>query len=194
RYFGSSTYPAYRIVQAQWAARDNHLARYISEQPSYSILQRGIEAHILPVTEEYGMGVVAWSPLASGWLSGAVREGKPLTSNRSEKTPQRFDLSRPQNRARMDAVEKLAAVADDAGLTLIQLAIGFVTAHPGVTSAIIGPRTVEHLRSQLAAAETVLSADILDAIDEIVPPGTDLAPDEKVDTPPSLLDAPLRRR
>ncbi|HMH58196.1 MAG TPA: aldo/keto reductase [Galbitalea sp.] len=194
RYFGSSTFPAYRIVQAQWAAQAGHLGRYISEQPSYSILQRGIEAHILPTTEEYGMGVLAWSPLASGWLSGAVREGRQISTNRSEKTPQRFDLSRPQNRARMDAVEKLAAVADDAGLTLIQLAIGFVTAHPGVTSAIIGPRTLEHLRSQLAAADIVLSAEILDAIDAIVAPGTDLAPDEKIDTPPSLLDAALRRR
>jgi aryl-alcohol dehydrogenase-like predicted oxidoreductase len=194
RYFGSSTYPAYRIVQAQWTSRENQLGRFISEQPSYSILQRGIEAHILPTTQDYGMGVIAWSPLASGWLSGAVREGKELNSNRSEKTPRRFDLSRPQNRARMDAVEKLVAVADEAGLTLIQLAIGFITAHPGVTSAIIGPRTVAHLESQLAAAETVLTADILDAIDEIVPPGTDLAPDEKVDTPPALLEASLRRR
>lgn len=194
RYFGSSTYPAYRIVQAQWAARENHLGRYVTEQPPYSILQRGVETHVLPVTQEYGMGVLVWSPLASGWLSGAVRAGQEIATNRSAFMPQRFDLDVPANRARLEAVEKLAAVADEAGLTMIQLALGFVTAHPAVTSAIIGPRTTEHLQSQLAAAETVLSADVLDAVDAIVAPGLDLAPDEKIDTPPSLLDPSLRRR
>ncbi|MEV0684967.1 aldo/keto reductase [Nocardia sp. NPDC050378] len=157
RYFGSSTFPAYRIVQAQWSAREHHLSRYVTEQPCYSILQRGIESHVLPVTEEYGLGVLA-------------------------------------NRAKLEAVERLAKVADQAGLTMIQLALGFVTAHRAVTSAIIGPRTMEHLRSQLAAADTVLSADVLDEIDEIVFPGVDLAAEEKYDTPPSILDATLRRR
>jgi len=194
RYFGSSTFPAYRLVQAQWAARDNHLSRYVTEQPSYSILQRGIETHVLPVTKEYGLGVLVWSPLASGWLSGAIREGQEITTNRSTVMPLRFDTAIPSNRARLDTVEQLATVADAAGLTMIQLALGFVTAHPAVTSAIIGPRTLSHLQSQLAAADTVLSADILDAIDAIVAPGTDLAADEKFDTPPALLDPSLRRR
>lgn len=194
RYFGSSTFPAHRIVQAQWAAREHRLSRYVTEQPSYSLLQRGIEAHVLPVTEEYGLGVLAWSPLASGWLSGAVRAGRDITTHRSGLLPDRFDLSVPANQARLDAVEKLARVADEAGLTMIQLALGFVTAHPAVTSALIGPRTLDHLRAQLAAADTVLPADVLDAVDEIVAPGTDLAPHEKFDTPPSLLDASLRRR
>ncbi len=194
RYFGTSTYPAHRIVQAQWAARDNHLGRYVTEQPSYSILQRGIETHVLPVTEQFGLGVLVWSPLATGWLSGAVREGKEITTNRSATLPERFDLSSPSNRARLNAVEQLAKVADEAGLTMIQLALGFVTAHPAVTSAIVGPRTTDHLRTQLAAADTVLSADILDAIDAIVAPGVDLAPQEKFDTPPALLDPSLRRR
>ncbi|GAB2748378.1 aldo/keto reductase [Amycolatopsis magusensis] len=194
RYFGSSTFPAHRIVQAQWAARELHLGRYVTEQPSYSILQRGIEAHVLPVTEEYGLGVLAWSPLASGWLSGAVRAGQEITTNRSKVLPQRFDPALPANQARLEAVESLVKVADEAGLTLIQLALGFVTAHPAVTSALIGPRTLDHLKSQLAAADTVLPADVLDAIDSIVAPGTDLAPDEKFDTPPALLDPTLRRR
>ncbi|MGX9874334.1 aldo/keto reductase [Streptomyces cellulosae] len=194
RYFGSSTFPAYRIVQAQWAAREHRLSRYVTEQPSYSMLQRGIEAHVLPVTEGYGMGVLVWSPLASGWLSGAVRKGRDVTTHRSGVLPERFDPSLPHNQARYDAVERLIEVADEAGLTLIQLALGFVNAHPAVTAALIGPRTVEHLRSQLAAADTVLSADVLDAIDEIVAPGTDLAPGEKFDAPPALLDASLRRR
>ncbi|MET7423730.1 aldo/keto reductase [Dactylosporangium sp. NPDC005555] len=194
RYFGCSTFPAYRIVQAEWTARQRGLGRYVTEQPSYSILQRGIEAHVLPVTQEYELGVLAWSPLASGWLSGAVRAGQEITTIRASILPERFDLTVPGNQARLDAVERLSKVADAAGLTLIQLALGFVTAHPGVTSAIIGPRTVEHLRSQLAAADTVLPADVLDAIDEIVAPGVDLAPQEKFDTPPSLLDPSLRRR
>jgi aryl-alcohol dehydrogenase-like predicted oxidoreductase len=194
RYFGSSTFPAYRIVQAEWAAKVNHLSRYVTEQPSYSILQRGIETHVLPVTEEYGLGVLAWSPLASGWLSGAVRADREVATHRSAMMPSRFDLTVPANQARLDAVERLAAVADQAGLTMIQLALGFVTAHRAVTSAIIGPRTIDHLRSQLAAADTVLPADVLDAIDEIVAPGVDLAAGEKFDTPPSLLDPALRRR
>jgi aryl-alcohol dehydrogenase-like predicted oxidoreductase len=194
RSFGSSTFPAYRIVQAQWAARDNHLSRYATEQPSYSILQRGIETHVLPVTEQYGLGVLAWSPLASGWLSGAIREGQAVTTNRSGLMPQRFDTAVPANRAKLDAVEQLAKVADEAGLTMIQLALGFVAAHPAVTSALIGPRTLDHLHSQLAAADTVLSADTLDAIDAIVAPGVDLAPHEKFDAPPALLNPALRRR
>jgi aryl-alcohol dehydrogenase-like predicted oxidoreductase len=194
RYFGSSTFPAYRLVQAQWAAREYHLSRYVTEQPGYSILQRGIETHVLPVTEQYGLGVLAWSPLASGWLSGAIREGREIATSRSKTLPQRFDTAIPANRAKLDAVEQLAKVAAEAGLTMIQLALGFVTAHPAVTSAIIGPRTLDHLHSQLAAADTVLSADVLDAIDAIVAPGVDLAAGEKFDTPPALLDPALRRR
>ncbi|MBQ1020941.1 aldo/keto reductase [Micromonospora sp. D93] len=194
RYFGSSTFPAYRIVQAEWAAREHHLSRYVTEQPSYSILQRGIEAHVLPVTEQYGLGVLAWSPLASGWLSGAIRAGREITTSRSVLLPARFDLSVPANQARLDAVERLATVADEAGLSMIQLALGFVTAHPAVTSAIIGPRTMEHLHAQLAAADTVLPDDVLDAIDAIVAPGVDLAAHEKFDTPPALLDPARRRR
>jgi aryl-alcohol dehydrogenase-like predicted oxidoreductase len=194
RYFGSSTFPAYRIVQAQWAAREHHLGRYVTEQPSYSILQRGIEAHVLPVIEEYGLGVLAWSPLASGWLSGAVRAGQEISTNRSVVAPERFDTTLTYNQTRLEAVEQLTKVADEAGLTLIQLALGFVTAHPAVTSALVGPRTLDHLQSQLAAADTVLSADLLDAIDTIVAPGIDLAPHEKFDTPPALLEPSLRRR
>jgi aryl-alcohol dehydrogenase-like predicted oxidoreductase len=194
RYFGCSTFPAYRLVQAEWAAREQHLSRYVTEQPSYSILQRGIETHVLPVTEQYGLGVLAWSPLASGWLSGAIRAGQEITTSRAALMPQRFDTTLPANQARLHAVEQLAKVAEGAGLTMIQLALGFVTAHPAVTSAIVGPRTLDHLRAHLEAADTVLSADVLDAIDAIVAPGVDLAADEKFDTPPSLLDATKRRR
>ncbi|MFF9047735.1 aldo/keto reductase [Streptomyces parvulus] len=194
RYFGSSTFPAYRIVEAQWAAREHRLGRYVTEQPSYSLLQRGAESHVLPVTERYGLGVLVWSPLASGWLSGAVRAGREIATHRSAILPERFDTSLPANRARLDAVEKLAAIADEAGLTLIQLALGFVTAHPAVSAALVGPRTLEHLHAQLAAADTVLTGDVLDAVDAVVAPGTDLAAHEKSDATPALLDPSLRRR
>jgi aryl-alcohol dehydrogenase-like predicted oxidoreductase len=194
RYFGSSTFPAYRMVQAEWAARENHLARYVTEQPNYSVLNRGVEADVLPVAEQYGMGVLVWSPLASGWLSGAIREGREVTTSRSAFMPQRFDTAIPANRAKLDAVEQLSSVAEEAGLTMIQLALGFVTAHPGVTCALIGPRTSDHLDSQLAAADTVLTGDVLNAIDQIVAPGVDLAAQEKNDAPPALLDPSARRR
>lgn len=192
--FGSSTFPAYRIVEAQWAARDHQLRRYTTEQANYSILQRGIERDVLPVTETYGLGVLAWSPLASGWLSGAVRADREVTTHRSGFMRTRFDLSIRANRAKLDAVERLSVIAADAGLTLIQLALGFVTAHRAVTAALIGPRTLQHLETQLAAADTTLTPDLLDAIDEVVAPGIDLAPEEKNDTPPALLNAALRRR
>ncbi len=194
RHFGTSTYPAYRLVQAQWAAATAGVRRFTTEQPSYSILQRGVERDVLPVAQDYGLGVLVWSPLASGWLSGAVRRDREVNTNRAGFLPQRFDLALPVNRSRMEAVERLVELAEQAGLTLIQLALGFVTTHPGVTSALIGPRTLDHLTSQLAAAETELTSDVLDAIDEIVAPGTDLAAHEKNDAPPALLDAALRRR
>ncbi len=194
RYFGTSTFPAYRLVQAQWTARENHLNRYVTEQPNYSLLQRGIERDVLPVAEQYGLGVLVWSPLCSGWLTGAIRADREITTNRSAFLPQLYDTALPANRAKLDAVEQLVKVAEQAGLTLIQLALGFVTAHPAVTSALLGPRTLEHLSSQLAAADTVLPDDVLDAIDNVVAPGIDLAPSEKNDTPPALFDPALRRR
>jgi aryl-alcohol dehydrogenase-like predicted oxidoreductase len=194
RYFGTSTFPAYRLVQAQSTARENHLSRYVTEQPNYSLLQRGIERDVLPVAEQYGLGVLVWSPLCSGWLTGAIRADREITTNRSAFLPQLYDTTLPANRAKLDAVEQLVKIAEQAGLTLIQLALGFVAAHPAVTSALLGPRTLEHLSSQLAAADTVLPDDVLDAIDNVVAPGVDLAPSEKNDTPPALLDPALRRR
>jgi aryl-alcohol dehydrogenase-like predicted oxidoreductase len=194
RHFGSSTFPAYRMVQSQWAAAAAHLGRYVTEQPSYSILQRGVERDVLPAAEDHGLGVLAWSPPASGWLSGAVRAGSAPSTRRAAMMPQRFDPGLPDNRARMDAVERLVGIAQDAGLTLVQLALGFVTAHPAVTTALIGPRTIDHLTAHLAAADTVLTADVLDRIDEVVAPGVDLAAHEKNDAPPALLNAGLRRR
>jgi aryl-alcohol dehydrogenase-like predicted oxidoreductase len=195
RYAGSSTFPPSQIVEAQWAAQRRGRERFVCEQPPYSILVRGVEAEVLPVCQGYGMGVIPWSPLAGGWLTGRYRKDRDVpASTRAERLPHRFDLSLPGNQAKLEAAEKLAVLAEEAGLTLIQLALAFVTTHPAVTSAIIGPRTMEHLESQLAAADVVLTPDILDKIDEIVPPGTNLNPSDRGYEPPSLTDPALRRR
>ena len=146
RYFGSSTFPAWQIVEAQWVAERRGRERFVCEQPPYSMLVRGIENDVLPVCARYGMAVIPWSPLAGGWLSGRWRKGQePPTSTRAQRIPGRYDLSRPENQAKLDAAEALAQLAEEAGLSLIHLAIAFVVNHPGVTSAIIGPRTMEQL-------------------------------------------------
>jgi aryl-alcohol dehydrogenase-like predicted oxidoreductase len=194
-YAGSSTFPASQIVEAQWTAQRRGRERFICEQPPYSILVRGVEDDVLPVCQRYQMGVIPWSPLAGGWLSGRYRKDGDLpASRRAERIPQRFDMSLPGNRAKLEAAEKLARLADEVGLPLIHLALAFVTSHPAVTSAIIGPRTMEHLESQLGAADIVLTPDILDMIDEIVPPGANLNPPDRGYEPPALADPSLRRR
>jgi aryl-alcohol dehydrogenase-like predicted oxidoreductase len=194
RSIGSSTFPSEEIVEAQWAARDRHLQRFVSEQPPYSILVRGIEAAVLPTCARYGMGVIPWAPLASGWLSGRWRKGSDRPgSTRAERLPARYDLSLPGNQRKLEAVEALAQLAEEAGLSLIQLAIAFVLNHPAVTAPIIGPRTMEHLESQLAAADVVLDEAILDRIDEIVPPGTNFNPADGGWISPYLEPAARRR-
>jgi aryl-alcohol dehydrogenase-like predicted oxidoreductase len=195
RYFGSSTFPAHEIVEAQWIAERRGRERFVCEQPPYSILVRGIERDVLPVAEGHGMGVIPWSPLAGGWLSGRYRKGQELPpSTRSDRLPWRYDLSIPGNQAKLEAADALALLADEAGLELIQLAIAFVLRHRAVSAAIIGPRTAEHLRSQLAGADVQLTDDVLDRIDEIVPPGTNFNPADAGYLPPSLEHASLRRR
>jgi aryl-alcohol dehydrogenase-like predicted oxidoreductase len=173
RYIGSSTFPASQIVEAQWVARDRGRERFVCEQPPYSILARAIESDVLPTCLRHGMGVIPWSPLAGGWLSGAWRKGEDAPdSSRAQRMPARYDLSDPANQRKLDAADALARLADEAGITLIQMALAFVLNHPAVTAAIIGPRTIEQLESQLGADEVVLDAALLDRIDEIVPPGT----------------------
>jgi aryl-alcohol dehydrogenase-like predicted oxidoreductase len=175
RYLGSSTFPASQIVEAQWAARERGLERFVCEQPPYSLLARAVEADVLPTCLRHGMGVIPWSPLAGGWLSGKWRKGADAPeSTRAERMPARYDLSDPANQRKLDAADALGKLADEAGMTLIQMALAFVINHPAVTAAIIGPRTMEQLESQLGAEEVVLDAALLDRIDEIVPPGTNL--------------------
>jgi aryl-alcohol dehydrogenase-like predicted oxidoreductase len=195
RAFGSSTFPAHEMVEAQWVAERRGLGRFVTEQPPYSILARGIEADVLPVAEKYRMGVIPWSPLAGGWLTGRYRKGQDIPeSHRAQRVPRRYDLSIPGNQAKLDAVEELALLAEEAGISLIHLALAFTLTHPAVTSPIIGPRTMEQLESQLGAVDVTLSIDILDRIDKIVPPGITLNREDSGYTPPGLREPFLRRR
>jgi aryl-alcohol dehydrogenase-like predicted oxidoreductase len=195
RYAGSSTFPASEIVEAQWVAERRGRERFVCEQPPYSMLVRGIEADVLPTCQRHGMGVIPWSPLAGGWLSGRWRAGTTeIDSTRSTRVPGRYDLSLEPNRRKLVAVEELALLAEGAGITLIHMAIAFVLRHPTVTSAIIGPRTMEHLESQLGATDVTLTTDVLDRIDEIVPPGMNFGWPDAGWPPPSVTDPTLRRR
>ena len=190
RAIGSSTFPASEIVEAQWVAERRGLARFRTEQPPYSILGRGIEREVLPACQKYGMGALVWSPLAKGMLTGRYRRGQPLPDSLRAKTfPQQMTDER-----NLDAVERLIPIAAGAGLSLTHLAMAFVMTHPGVTCAILGPRTMPQLDDLLAGAGVVLSDEILDRIDEVVAPGADAGPMGAVYVPPALTQASLRRR
>jgi aryl-alcohol dehydrogenase-like predicted oxidoreductase len=194
RYIGSSTFPSSQIVEAQWAAQRRNLERFVCEQPPYSILVRGVENDVLPTCQRHGMGVIPWSPLAGGWLSGRYRkDADNPTSHRADRIPGRYDLSLPENQRKLDAADALARLADEAGMSLIELALAFVIRHPAVTAAIIGPRTMEHLESQLTALEVELSDELLDRIDQIVPPGVDFNPADAGWQNPGLAPAARRR-
>ena len=194
RYAGCSTFPAHQVVEAHWVAERRGRERFRTEQPQYSILARAIEADLLPVCQTYGMGVLSWSPLAGGWLSGAFGDGKRNTSRRSAMLPERYDLSLPVNQAKLAAVVALEQVADEAGLSLLGLALAFTQVHPAVTCPIIGPRTMEQLESQLVTADVTLGGDVLDRIDAIAPPGRNVGGADTGWEPPSVSDASLRRR
>ncbi|MEW2295816.1 aldo/keto reductase [Streptomyces sp. NPDC006743] len=200
RYAGSSTFAPSAIVQAQWTAERRGRERFVCEQPPYSLLARGVEAEVLPTCETYRMGVLAWSPLAGGWLSGRWRrDAAGPSSHRTRTMPFRttlshYDLDVPGNQAKLDAATELARTAEEAGLTLIQLALAFVTTHPAVTAAVIGPRTAAHLRDHLSAADIVLDPAVLDRVDRIVAPGTDLNPEDTGYHAAVLADPARRRR
>jgi aryl-alcohol dehydrogenase-like predicted oxidoreductase len=190
RAIGSSSFPVSEIIEAQWVAERRGLARFRIEQPPYSILDRGIEREVLPACERHGMGVMVWSPLAKGLLTGRYRKNAPPPDSiRVKYLPRQMSDER-----NLDAVERLIPLARDAGLSLTHMAMAFAIAHPGVTAAILGPRTMQHLDDLLAGAEIRLGDDVLDRIDQIVPPGTDVGLNEAAYSPPSILQADLRRR
>ena len=177
-----------RNDQAQWTADRRGLQRFRTEQPPYSILSRGIEREVLPIAQRYGMGILVWGPLAQGMLTGRVRKGRQTDLRRAAL------LTALSDERRIDTVEQLIPLAEKAGLPMTHLALAFAIAHPGVTSAIIGPHTMEQLDDLLAAANVSLTDDILDQIDAIVPPGTDVGTLDQAYQPPALLNPSLRRR
>jgi aryl-alcohol dehydrogenase-like predicted oxidoreductase len=194
RTIGSSTFPAELIVEAQWVAERRGRERPRVEEPPYSVLTRGIERNVLPTCAKYGMGTLVWGPLGGGWLTGAIRRGEEMPSfGTAPRDPRKYDLSLPENVRKLDAVEALTKLAAEAGLPLAHLALAFVLEHPAVTSAIVGPADVAELEALLPAAEVRLDPDLLDAIDEIVPPGVDLNHRDPTYEPPGLA-APARRR
>jgi aryl-alcohol dehydrogenase-like predicted oxidoreductase len=188
RAIGASQTPASDIVETQWVAERRGLERFHTEQPAYSILNRGIEREVLPVAQRYGLGTLVWGPLGQGLLTGRVRKG------------QQNDLSRARffrhlnDERRLDVVEQLIPIAEEAGMPMTHLAMAFTIAHPGVTSALLGARTEEQLDDLLAGVDVALTDDILDRIDEIVPPGTDVGTLDQAYLPPAMLDPSLRRR
>jgi len=189
RAIGSSAMPASDIVEAQWVAERRGLERFRTEQPTYSILNRGIEAEVLPVAQRYGMGTLVWSPMAGGLLTGRYRKGEQANTHRSG-----FGFRHLSDERRLDAVEKVIPLAAEAGLRMTHLAMAFAVAHPGVTSALIGPRTMEQLDDLLAGVDVTLPDDVLDRIDEIVAPGTDVGALDMAYRPPALQRQDLRRR
>ncbi|MDQ0100604.1 aryl-alcohol dehydrogenase-like predicted oxidoreductase [Paenarthrobacter nicotinovorans] len=194
RYIGSSSYSGSQIVEAQWAARERNLERFVTEQPPYSILARGIEEDVLPTVQRHGMGTLSYSPLAGGWLSGRWRKDSVSSPTSSARPSARFDMTRFANQRKLDLVEDLAQLAEESGLSLIELAIAFVINHPGITSAIVGPRTMAQLESYLPAASVALTADVLDRIDEIVEPGVTVNPDDNSYGAHELTPRARRRR
>lgn len=192
RAWGTSTFPADDLVEMHWAAERTGGIGPHCEQPPYSVLCRGVERAVLPAAQRYGMGVLTWSPLSGGWLTGKYRRSEPMPSgSRGDTNPDHFDVD---NAAKHDAVEALSTIAVEAGISLVALALAWNTEHPAVTAALIGPRTSEQLEELAAAADVRLGDDVLDAIDRIVPPGTDLNPADAGWTPPSLVADHRRRR
>jgi len=193
RAIGGSFFSPEQIVEAQWAAARGGHHRFRTEQPPYSILTRGVESSVLPTAQRYGMGVLTFGPLNSGWLSG---RSDPTSGHRNAGLGAKvFDLSQPGVQDKAEAVEKLTKLAAEAGLPLPHLATAFVRAHPAVTSVLIGPRRPEHLTDLLTGADVALSEDVLDRIDQIVAPGLDLhAGDFYIDPTPPIQDKRLRRR
>ena len=202
RYLGCSTFPAHMIVESHWVSEGRNLERFSCEQPPYSIFTRHIELDVLPVCESYGMGVIVWSPLDGGWLTGKYRQGQDIPAgSRAERAAkqwsrpvaQRFDMTRPTNQRKLALIDELAAIADKAGISMTHMANAWVLAHPAVTSAIIGPRTMEQLDDALAGADVVLSEEILDAIDDVNEPGNTIEISNRGWTPP-WMEPHARRR
>lgn len=192
--FGSSTFPAHTIVEGQWIAKERGLSRFATEQVSYSIFQRAIEADVLPLAQQHNLGILIWSPLANGWLAGKIKRDQPVTAHRANLAADEFDLSTPEAQRKLDIVDGLTEIANDLGISVAELALAFAKNHPAVTTVLIGPRTPEHLAQNLKAADITLDAATLDRIDALTQPGTDVAPQDRYEVPAPAVTDPRRRR
>ena len=197
RYFGTSTFPAWQMTEAQWISRSKNLEYFSTEQAPYSIFVRGVELDVLPVAQRYKLGVIAWSPLAGGWLTGKYRKGavpgsetRAITSKKWEgvnpQIPQRYDFERPGNQRKLSLLGQLVEIANEAGISVTHMAMAFCLAHPSITSAIMGPRTLPQLEDLLSGVDVRLDEDALEAIDECVRPGTVVEDADRGWVPPWL--------
>jgi aryl-alcohol dehydrogenase-like predicted oxidoreductase len=193
-YYGTSVFTPAQLVEAQWLATTNHLIPPLGNQVPYSMLVRANERDVFPIAQQYALGVLAYGPLAGGWLSGSFTLEASKAPTRVHSLPGRYDISGPSSERKLHAADALARLADKLELPLVDLSIGFALAHPAISSVIIGPRSEEHLAAYLRAAEVQLGESVLDAIDDVVPPGTNFVERDAGAVVPSLEYAELRRR
>ncbi|WP_038343437.1 aldo/keto reductase [Acinetobacter sp. A47] len=194
RYFGTSTFPVSSLVEAQHITKDFNVISPSIEQPPYSILAREIENEVLPICSKYKIGVAVWSPLAGGWLSGKIKNAADVITDRTKYWGNRYDMSQAKNQKKLEIVLRLNKICEEFNISLNHLAIAFTLNHPAVTSAIIGPRTLDHLDTLVDAVNLNLSVEILDMIDTVVEAGITVSEDDKGYISPAILNPSLRRR
>ncbi len=185
RYIGTSTFAAWQLLESVWVAKELGLNRFVCEQPPYNLLDRRIERELLPMARTYGVGIIPWSPLAGGLLTGKYRRGAPEPpDSRYTDVKDRPWMQRRKTEGVYDVVEAIEPLAEEKDCTLSQLALAWCARQPGVTSPIIGPRTMEQLEDNLGTLDVTLTDNDYEKIDELVPPGSMFAPFYEADFGP----------
>lgn len=173
-YIGCSTHPAWMVMEALAVSEKYHLARYISEQPPYNLLDRRVENELVPLCQKYGLAVLPWSPLAGGVLTGRYPPGEQYADGSRATRAGPVFQERISNRGR-DVAVKVAEMAKPRGMTAAQFALLWLKDQPGVTAPIIGPRTMEHLESFLPLMDSKLDDADRPLFDALVHPGNAVA-------------------
>ena len=182
RYIGTSTFAAWQVVESLWVSKELGLNRFVTEQPPYHLLDRRIERELIPMARTYGLGIIPWSPLAGGFLTGKYnRDQKPPEESRYDEHSARDDMFSEQAFAVLDVVRELAAAK---GCTPSQLALAWVVQQPGVASPIIGPRTMEQLEDNLGALQVTITDEDRASLDKVAPPGRAIVPYYQADFGP----------
>lgn len=168
QYIGTSSFAAWQMVESLWVSKEYGLHRFVCEQPVYNLLDRRLEREFIPMAQTYGIAIIPWSPTAGGLLTGKYRRGEPPPADSRYdafwKSPNLF------TDAAFDVVEVVQAIAAEKGCTPAQLALAWVIQQPGITSAIIGPRTLEQLEDSLGALNVQITAEDRQRLDAIAPP------------------------